>query len=142
MLGSTLSPDIRVVEPFLRRSVLGINLNALENNQDDDNSVRLSDIVDIARWEDIAKDKKLSSQTTWEHFIKDAPRKLILVFKTTDGPIFHNSIASFAEQYDFKIVRNISVEDKILQKDYFKKLIYGDNVPHNVVVIFKRWGGS
>ena len=56
----TQGPEIRVVKPFLRHSLLGVNLyatySATKVSTYDDNSVTQSDIMDMTEW------KKLTSQ--------------------------------------------------------------------------------
>ena len=72
---STLGPDIRLVEPFLRHSALGVNLYATYNRTIrrevppyDDNSVALSDILDMLEWEKFAQEKenRWSPQIGWD----------------------------------------------------------------------------
>ncbi len=51
---STLRPDVRVVEPFVRHSRLGVNLYTASNAsapETENSSVRLRDILDLDEWE-------------------------------------------------------------------------------------------
>lgn len=152
---SIVGPGIRVVEPFLRRSVLGVNLDATrsrnpseyDNNlvlsEYDNNLVLLSDLLSKTWWNKFSSDRKFFPLTDWDYFIEDAPRQLILVniFNSRYSTEFYQSATLFSNSYGFEIIRNISIPNKLLQEKGFKKLIYGDHNPHKVVVIFNKWKG-
>ena len=148
---SSVGPEVRLVEPFLRRSQFGVNLHATYNRTirrevkpHDDNSVTLSDIVDLLEWEEFAKENEWFPQTKWASFIKDAPRQLILVHKVINhiNPTnFYTSSALFSKHFGFEIVRNVSLINQTYSKEEFKKQVYADYSPRKVVVLFSLWGG-
>ena len=155
-LVSALDPDIRLVEPFLRHSLLGVNLYATysrtirrEVPPYDDNSVALSNIVDMLEWEKYAqgKENRWSPQIGWDSFIKDAPRQLIIVYKVTneshviDATDFYTSSKEFYKHHGFEIVRNISLTQQVYSEKEIKKAIYGHYKPREAVVLLSSWGG-
>ncbi len=76
---STLGPNVRVVEPFVRHSRLGVNIYAASNAsalETENNSVRLRDVLDLDMGETDNREKKFCSSRI---IIADTPRKLILV---------------------------------------------------------------
>ncbi len=79
----TLGPSVRVVEPFVRHSRLGVNLYAASNAsapETENNSVRLRYVLDLDEWERQTTVKiNFAPLESWDHFISDTPRKLILV---------------------------------------------------------------
>ena len=150
----SLGPAVRVVEPFLCHSHFGMNLYATYNRTIrrevppyDDNSVALSDIVDMLEWDNFAKEKGWSPQIKWKTFIKAAPRQIVLVYRVTssarfgDPANFYVSSTQFLKHYGFGIVRNISLPQRTYREEEFKKLVYGDFNPREVVVVFSLWGG-
>ena len=146
---STLGTDVRVVEPFVRHSRLGVNLHAACNAsapETENNSVRLRDVFDINEWE--RKTKSLTPIVTWDHFINYSKRKLIVIDRECPNKKcmdcdqqFVNSSKEFADRLNFTIVRRICFPRKVLAESVFKKLVYADNSPRDVTVIFNSWGG-
>ena len=147
----TLGPGIRVVEPFLRHSLLGVNLyatySATKVSTYDNNSVTQSDIMDMSEWKKFTSQYGVAPQISWHSFLIDAPRSLILVYKAIeeyhllDPGDFYLSSAEFAKHYGFEIVRNISLPHQMYTEEEFKELVYGDYSPQDVVVVFSLWGG-
>ena len=147
----TLGPGIRVVEPFLRHSLLGVNLyatySATKVSTYDDNSVTQSDIMDMSEWKKLTSQYGVAPQISWDDFLMDAPRSLILVYKVIeeyhllDPGDFYLSSAEFAKHYGFEIVRHISLQHQTYTEEEFKELVYGDYSPQDVVVVFSLWGG-
>ena len=80
-------------------------------------------------------------------FIKDAPRQLITVHKIVnnahllDPMDFFISSTKFSKQFEFEIVRNISLPHHTYREEEFRNFVYGDYNPHEVVVVFSLWGG-
>ena len=155
----TLGTDVRVVEPFLVRSLLGVNMYAATYNGntsvEENNSVKLSDIYDREKWEKVTRRRGYAPFVSWKYFLENAQRKLILVGQecigkegsrrvikcsqryrkfTRDGEIF-------AKKHGFQIVRTIGYPPSVLSEQRFKRLIYGDYDPLEVAVIFSIWGG-
>ncbi len=146
---STLGPSVRVVEPFVRHSRLGVNLYAASNAsapKTENNSVRLRDVFDIKEWE--RKTKSLAPIVTWDHFINYSKRKLIVIDRECPNKKcmdcdqqFVNSSKKFADKFNFTIVRRICFPRRVLNELDFKTLVYGENSPRDVAVIFNSWGG-
>ena len=147
----TLGPGIRVVEPFLRHSLLGVNLYATYSvtkvSPYDDNSVTQSNVMDMTEWKKLTSQYGVAPQISWDDFLIDAPRSLILVYKVNDKyhlvdpGDFYLSSAEFAKHYGFEIVRNTSLPHQTYTEEEFKELVYGDYSPQDVVVVFSLWGG-
>ena len=154
---STLGPSVRVVEPFVRHSRLGVNLYAASNAsapETENNSVRLRDVLDLKEWErQTTKIRKYASLVSWDHFLTDAPRKLILVDREcadsnhgcmdcdSDAQNFAKSSKLFAREYNFHIVRRVCFPRMIMKESIFRELVYANYDPKDVVVIFNSWGG-
>ncbi len=146
---STLGTDVRVVEPFVRHSLLGVNLYAASNAsapETENNSVRLRDVFDIKEWE--RKTNSMAPIVTWDHFINHSKRKLILVDRECPNKKcmdcdqqFINSSKEFADRFHFTIVRRVCFPRRVLNESDFKKLVYADNSLRGVTVIFNSWGG-
>ena len=66
--------DIRIVEPFMVGSFLGINVS--KNWREE---MKFSDIFDTGVANDYAKRKNFSELVPFEQFLEDAPRKLLVV---------------------------------------------------------------
>ncbi len=149
--------NIRVVEPFVRHSRLGVNLYAASNAsapETENNSVRLRDVLDLEEWERrTIKERKYAPLVSWDHFLTDAPRKLILVDREcadedhgcvdcdTDAQDFAKSSEIFAREYNFHIVRRVCFPRMIMKESIFRELVYDNYDPKDVVVIFNSWGG-
>ena len=154
---ASLGTDVRVVEPFLVRSILGVNMYATYRNAsvEENNSVKLGDIYDQNQWEKITKGKGYAPLITWKHFLEHSQRNLILVGQECTGKSgvkkcfdcgresrdFARDGEMFAMKYGFQVVRKVCYPPKVLSESKFKKLIYGKYKPHEAAVIYKRWGG-
>lgn len=146
---ATLSPSVRVVEPFMISSIFGANLSVAAN---DKNVVRLRDLFDMKEWNGHVGKAPLVS---WDYFLKHAPRKLILVDRECPGIdagkncmecnsgylAFKQSAIEFAKGNGFEIIRKICHSNSVRPEAEFRKLIYLDNDPSEVVVLFNLWGG-
>ena len=154
---ASLSTDVGVVEPFLVRSILGVNMYATYRNAsvEENNSVKLGDIYDQNQWEKVTKRKGYAPLIRWKHFLEHSQRNLILVGQECTGKSgvkkcfdcgkesrdFARDGEMFAMKYGFQVVRKVCYPPKVLLEGDFKKLIYGRYKPHEAAVIFKRWGG-
>ncbi len=149
---STLGPDVRVVEPFIHHSRLGVNLDAASDAsvpETEDNSLRLRDVFDIEDWErQYSKEMRFSSLVSWHQFLSDAKRKLILIHKECHTgskcqhqQAYYKASELFATKYNFIIIRRACYPRKISTESDFKALVYGSNDPKDVVVMFYSWGG-
>ena len=151
----TLGPKMRVVEPFIRRSILGVNLCAASDNctapDGEDNSVRFRDVLDKEHWEEYVVSRNHAPLISWDYFIKNAPRKLILVERDIgcgrcmdcddSSKDFLKHSRMFAKKYNFNIAKTVCFPRNLNPDSKFKSLIYGGHDPQNVVVIFKSWPG-
>ena len=170
---STLPGNIRVVEPFLHYgSLLGFNLNPYPENitkpvggtgpryeegQKFENTVKVSDIFDIAQWSNFISAHHFAPFISWSYFIQHAPKQLIIVDQVcvgttstcmkcaNDGFFESNLFLKFAEQfaqfYRFQLVRKICYQRKTYSQKTFQELVYGPYNPQDSVVIFSHFGG-
>ena len=148
---STLGPRVRVVEPFVRHSSLGVYLYPTKPTHSTfSNEARLSDLYDKKTWDSFQVPRGFAPLTSWDHFIKYAPRKLIVVKHDeeliefpgpTDSKRFFEHVPRFAKKYGFETVRNVSVPNKEFSESEYKDLVYGGHSPSEVVVLYRTWGG-
>ena len=149
---ATVSHQLRVVEPFLHEgSKLGFAV-ATPNNDKDENLLTLSDILNIEKLEEFVREKNYSPLSTWNSFLEDAPRDLILVCSCTNpkrvscedqNKTFYQDAMTFAEDNDFQVVRYVYLVKYpyIYKATEFRKLVYGQFSPNTSVVLFNQWGG-
>lgn len=80
---------------------------------------------------------------SWDYFIENSPRKLILVDKPKQPltRIFFENGAMLERKYGFEIVRKVNFPRKLLTQNEFKELVYGRYDSYEAVVIFRAWGG-
>ena len=143
---ASLKDNLRVVLPFLRDgSHHGIDLSLLANTSSTKkDGPTLFDLTDEDSWIRHVKRRKFTPFVTWDYFLKDAPRKLILVdyYCTKIREAFRDAATKFAEQHGFEIIRNVcNPATKVLSPGEFRTLVYDGNIPHEVVVIFYLYGG-
>ena len=163
-LVGSLSPGIGVVEPFLHDgSVLGfdigvdIDADISTAKKDPENTLRLSDLVDISYWQSYGQRHNFAPLVPWEKFEMEAPRQLILLdqycgdkpgacMTCTNGffrsDIFVSSAARFAERYNFSVVRRVCYKwSKPYSKSSFLRLAYGSYKPEESVLLINHFGG-
>ena len=170
---STLPGNIRVVEPFLHYgSLLGFNLNPYPDNitkpvgdvgpqyeegQKFENTVKVSDIFDIAQWSNYITTHHFAPFISWNYFIQHAPKQLIIVDQVCDGStstcmkcandnffesnLFIKFAEQFAQFYKFQLVRRICYLRKTYSQKKFQEHVYGRYNPQDSVVIFNHFGG-
>ena len=166
-LASALHPKLRVVEPFLDISILGVDPAHREDNKycqmnrNDSNyllsSIKLTDLFSAEHWHKASK--QMAPLVSWDYFIHNAQSKLIVVnrqcdknFVSLDGTTlectdigeerFNRSIRVFQKCYGFEVVRRVYfTSNSSYSQSAFKELIYGDFLPGNVTVLFNFWGG-
>jgi hypothetical protein len=148
---------VKVVEPFVRRSVLGLDDQHrihMNNTAEHLKSVTLSDVYDIAEWEHFTASRKhYAPLVSWEQFLKNSPRKMIIVerecfnekkcMECGDGRTkdLLRSIKVLQGRYGFEVVRRVCYPLRTHKNSDFKTLIYADYAPHEVVVVINYWGG-
>ena len=137
----TLGSDMRVVEPSLLESVLNMNLKGII--YDNDTSAMFDDFFNRSKWNEMSRSKKIAPLVSWNDFVKNGPRKLILVDKPNKPltKLFFEYGELLEKKYGFEIVRNTTFPKKVLDKSEFQKLVYGPYNPHEAAVIFRAWGG-
>ena len=150
---SKLHGKVRVVEPFLiKGSKFGFDLPRISpdqrrrNDSDYEPPVRLRDMLDIESWENATLFPSLIS---WEDFLKEAPRNLILISPETPRRSNHNRCKenfvkpayNFAKDHNFTVVREICLKRILYSAREFEDLVYGSYQPGNSVVLFNYWGG-
>ncbi len=152
--------DMAVVEPFLPRNstFLGVPLSS-DNPK---NSLRLSDLFSVDRWNKYAlrscRKRKtpisFSSLTSWMEFVQCAPRNLIVVqfiHKKMDShsvpcTFLHleKHWSSLFQPHGFKIIRHVCIDlneyGELLPENQFKKLVFGDS-SYPATVVFDEWRG-
>ena len=154
----SLGGGVRVVEPFIVHTNFGLDLYGISNTSTSEGAVKLGDIYDKMEWENITNKKHFAPLSSWDTFIKDAPRKLILIDRECidrkdpiqkckecvvelDSKNFSHSSVEFARTFGFEIVRKFCISEKIHSQINFKRLIYDKYDPREVVVLFHSWGG-
>jgi hypothetical protein len=148
---------VKVVEPFLRRSVLGLDDQHrihMNNTAEHLKSVTLSDVFDMVEWERFTSRKHYAPLVSWEYFLKNSPRKIIIVEReclnyrrcmgcgderTMD---LLRSIEVLQGRYGYEVVRRVCYHPlKYSKNSEFRALVYADYAPHEVVVVVNYWGG-
>ena len=138
--------DLLVVEPFAVESYLGASLNV--EKQDD---VRMSDIFDSEILRKHSKEKGYSPLVSWEEFLNDAPRDVVLVSQPWQGncdktlPEIREIVAPFAKKYNFTVVHevcfNFLVGGSEETSKSFNAKVFDKYDPQTVTVMIDRWGG-
>lgn len=153
----SLGSDVRVVEPFLRRSVLGVDDQhriQMESTVKSGGmkSVKLSDAYDRVVWDEFTS-SGFAPLTSWDYFIENAQRKMIVVERQCVGrdkcmecgdvrsKDLQRSIQVLTERYGFEVVRKVCYPRNLMLESEFKQLVYEKYAPHEVVVVFNCWGG-
>ena len=142
--------DLLVVEPFAVESYLGASLKTGQEGLEE-NSVRLSDIFDVNLLREHSKERGYSPLTSWEEFLRYAPRKLILVTQPWNGDCvayleeFREKVVPFAKEHKFTIIRevcfNFAKSGSEETSKSFNARIFKEDNPQTVTVMFDRWGG-
>lgn len=152
---SSISPGVKVVEPFLHKgSGFGVNLipntDSELQSEDETNLVRLRDVLDIENWERQTNVKGYAPLISWKEFLQHAPHDLILVSRECLGDAkkcatyyrkFNATALLFAQQHNFRIVRNVHDKYQLYTAQGYRDLVYGNFNPSRSVVLFRYWGG-
>ena len=154
------SLNVRVVEPFLHGgSILGVELNSNSYNGtlDAENTVKLSDLYDADQWHEYGMKYGYAPLVSWEIFLKDAPKQLILLDRLCmdksntcmacqnefyQSNYFLDSALKFAERYNLSIVRkSCYMWTTVYDKETFFELAYGHYKPEESVLLINHFGG-
>ena len=132
--------NIRVVEPFVFGSRLGLNVNASLTN-----ATRLTDLFDIRGAHELAKKKHFNFDVaSFDDFLKDAPRKLLIVDHIGGECGHQNNGRIFAEQNGFELVGSICLHYDRSGKTPLREIekqIYHKYSKAEVTVMFNYFGG-
>ena len=108
-LASRIHSKVKLVEPFLVYTVYGAFLESGDKESlARENNVRLSDIIDINDWKRLTKQRQYAEMATWEDFLENAPRHVILVqnqFSLCNPQSLEKKFSPFFELFQFKVVR-------------------------------------
>ena len=144
----TKHSNVVVVEPFIVQSWYGTSMKIGEEGTKQ-NAIRVSDIFDFDVWRQFTVEQKgYVPIVSWEHFLSNAPRDLIIAsqppLQDCDMEALAKQVTPFAEEHSFKIVRKACFyfhKSGLLTSEQFYSNLYGDYSPENVTVLFDRWGG-
>ena len=138
--------NIRIVEPFVVGSRLGINVS--KNWREE---MKFSDIFDTGVANDNAKGKNFSEMVPFEEFLEDAPRKLLVVqhrcvpcLIPCGHPRGLEYGRTFADKHGFEVVGQVCLDYKENGKTQLRditKQIYNKYDKSELTVMFTRFGG-
>lgn len=146
------SKNVKVVEPFLHPigSTLGVSLSPSYDKIEPQsaNTVRFSDVFDLKEWKDYYTSREYAPLISWDDFIKNSPKKLILVhhqWLTKDcDQSMTNATREFVTENKFEVVAKVCINFQytgVLSPQKLLDTIYGPFEPNEVVVILNHWGG-
>ena len=139
---------VRVVEPFIYGSYLGLNVSANWTRE-----LRMTDIFDYSVWKQKTPFKKYGDFVPFQTFMANAPRKLVVVQYCTGlsrcRPCGHEDIISkgriFCELNDFQLVGHECLtygREKKLSLSSIKTQLYSNYSKSEVVLMFDLYGGT
>ena len=147
-LASRIHSKVKLVEPFLVYTVYGAFLESGDKESlARENNVRLSDIIDINDWKRLTQQRQYAEMATWEDFLENAPRHVILVqnqFSLCNPQSLEKKFSPFFELFQFKVVRLACLQFEkrgALTLTQFNQVVYGNYNPTAVTVIFDRFPG-
>ena len=138
--------NMPVVEPFVVKSMFQ---TPLENDVRD--LLRFSDFYDMEQWnEGFVKPNSVLPFASWEDFVQNSPRDIILVQTLTRGstcsfPETKHWYTCFFKKHHFRIVKEVCIpleKNKPMTTDEFNHLVLNEYyMLRNVSVIFLSWRG-
>ena len=138
--------NMPVVEPFVIKSTFQ---TPLENDVRD--LLRFSDLYDMEQWnEAFVKPDSFLPFASWEDFVRNSPRDIILVQTLNSGSTcsfssIKEKFTSFFKKHHFKIVKEVCLpleKNKPMTTDKFNHFVLNDYYKlRNVSVIFVKWKG-
>ena len=132
---------VRVVEPFVVNSNLGVNGSKSWTEQ-----LKFRDIFDITLFEEHVSKKHFNQFIPYQTFIKDAPRKVLLVqyrYPCGDQTVW-NMARDFSDMNGFELVGKVCLNygrEKSFTIDMLENQIYSHFNKTEVVVLFEMYGG-
>ena len=136
-----------VPEPFMIESRFKAPLEAKYQNTKED-MFRLSDLYNLSYWNAMSKKWGFAPLATWEQFLNDAPRHVILVDlkpftrKECSLSSLEENYLLFFKQKGFDIVRRVCFEPKPrirLSVEEFTHQVFQSYLPSSVIVVFQEW---
>ena len=138
--------NLIVVEPFLNhRHFLFTFINPYPVT-----FKQLGDVFDRECWQEYSKAKKLSLTVTRDEFIREVShydKNVILVQMNTSDKepcIFHwQKELGSVEHFDhLRIARSVCVSRNQQSVNGFDRIVFGDTLPKNTLVVFSDWRGD
>ena len=132
---------VRVVEPFVVNSDLGVNGSKSWTEQ-----LNFRDIFDITVFEEYVLKKHFNQFIPYQTFIKDAPRKVLLVqyrYPCGDQTVW-SMARDFCDMNGFELVGKVCLNygrEKTFTIDMLENQIYSHFNKTEVVVLFEMYGG-
>ena len=147
-LARQIDPKVMLVEPFIVNSTYGAVLLGNQDLLARENNVRLRDIYDIDEWRKFTQQHQYAELASWEDFLEEAPRDVILVqhqwLKCSDVTSLKKRFSSFFRLFQFQVVRYVCLrfrQSGVLTLEQFKERVYGNFSASTVTVIFDRFCG-
>ena len=139
---------VRVVEPFIYGSYLGLNVSANWTREP-----RMTDVFDYGVWKQKTPFKKYGDFVPFQTFMANAPRKLVVVQYCTSldvcRPCGHEDIISkgriFCELNDFQLAGHECLtydREKKLSLSSIETQLYSNYSKSEVVLMFDLYGGT
>ena len=139
---------VRVVEPFIYGSYLGLNVSANWTRE-----LRMTDVFDYSVWKQKTPFKKYGDFVPFQTFMADAPRKLVVVQYCTGldicRPCGHEDVISkgriFCELNGFQLAGHECLtygREKKLNLSSIETQLYSNYSKSEVVLMFDLYGGT
>ena len=140
--------NVKVVEPFMIRSIIGQNASVNWSK-----AVRLSEVYDLDTVNKYAASKNISHLIPYETFLKESPRKLLVAQHKCVGlswciPCGHEQARerglTFSRMNGFEMVGHVCLnyaKDGNTTLDEIKRQLYENYKVDEIVVLFIRFGG-
>ena len=140
--------SVVVVEPFVINATFGALLFGDHDAFARVNSIRMSDVYDLEQWHAYTDQKHYPRLATWEDFVLNAPRDLILVenqwWQECNLEARENEFRPFFDSHSFRVVRKVCSHFKHLGRltlEQYTQAIYGNYTTDSVTVIITRFPG-
>lgn len=136
-----------VPEPFMIESRFKTPLEAKYQNSEEA-MLRLSDLYNLSYWNAMSKKWGFAPLATWEQFLNDAPRHVILVDlkpftrKECSLSSLEENYLQFFRRKGFDIVRRVCFEARSrsrLSVKEFTRQVFQSYSPSSVIVVFQEW---
>ena len=137
---------VRVVEPFMVRSLLGLNVRANWTEE-----VKFRDVFDYDKAQKLARQEHFGQLVPFDHFLRDSPRKLLVAqHKCTicaircGHPDALEVGRTFSRLNGFEVVGQVCLDYETSGKTTLKEIerqLYRNFTKSEVVVMFLHFGG-